>query len=579
MPDGVVISDLSRARPSSALSRDPAPDQWGIYDYETADLAGRAVYCRPHFNPPPLAVPLGVRGWHRLFLGIHYGHGHNSHAAKLGLTIPEQFLWVKLSGQRSYELIEPELYGRKDEPHPEKVFGMNDVAEVLWCCADLSDRELHVAPRRTARFPHEAAGLAWVRLEPMAPAEVAMYRARLGQPDTRRLIYIGDSDLHDGYPLSADEVHYHLQPLQDSDFFLVLWSTALGDVCYFPSRQYPRAHVLTGGVSPYGFVSPAAAAGDTLQNLADTVHEMGLRVHGLMRPVASRLAPLHWPRAEGDLFHRCPEVRQVGRRGAPVGHYSFAHPLVRETFTGVLREQVEHWPLDGVHVLFNRGWPFVSFEPAVVADFTAEYGEDPHGLDPMDPRWWRHQARYVSRFVQDVREMLDEVGQRRGQRLEFSVTVMAGVEQSLALGLDVSQWLARRWVDRAIVHPCWLPNRWLDTEVRADLSVTPQRIAEVKALAGETCRVYPDVYPRYMPATDYPRRAEEYYAAGADGLCFWDTYCRVPRKSEWHTIRQLGHVADLPQLAEEARGHFRVYPLTSTAGMSLAPEHTPATNG
>ncbi|MBU0611706.1 MAG: hypothetical protein KKI08_27765 [Armatimonadetes bacterium] len=115
--------------------------------------------------------------------------------------------------------------------------------------------------------------------------------------------------------------------------------------------------------------------------------------------------------------------------------------------------------------------------------------------------------------------------------------------------------------------------------MRADASVTPERVAEMKALAGESGRVYPDVYPRYLPGTDYPARAEAYYAAGADGLCFWDTYCRVPRKSEWHTIRQLGHVADLPQLAEEAHGHFRVYSLTSTAGMSLDPEHTPGTNG
>ena len=45
-------------------------------------------------------------------------------------------------------------------------------------------------------------------------------------------------------------------------------------------------------------------------------------------------------------------------------------------------------------------------EPAVVADFTAEHGEDPRGLEPTDPRWWRHQARYVSRFVRAAREML-----------------------------------------------------------------------------------------------------------------------------------------------------------------------------
>ncbi|MBU0611705.1 MAG: hypothetical protein KKI08_27760 [Armatimonadetes bacterium] len=123
MPASVVLSDLSCCEPAAALSRDPAPDQWGVYEFETAAIAGRAVYCRPHFNPPPLRLPLQARGWHRVFLGIHYGHGHNCHVAKLGLTIPEQFLWVKLGGQRSFELIEPELYGRKDDPHPDWLSG------------------------------------------------------------------------------------------------------------------------------------------------------------------------------------------------------------------------------------------------------------------------------------------------------------------------------------------------------------------------------------------------------------------------------------------------------------------------
>lgn len=76
-----------------------------------------------------------------------------------------------------------------------------------------------------------------------------------------------------------------------------------------------------------------------------------------------------------------------------------------------------------------------------------------------------------------------------------------------------------------------------------------------------------DIYPRYLPAPEYPRRASEEYEAGADGLCWSDTCCRVPRKSEWSAIRRLGHSEALEQLAQEA------------AGMTLDPSHTPATNG
>lgn len=157
---------------------------------------------------------------------------------------------------------------------------------------------------------------------------------------------------------------------------------------------------------------------------------------------------------------------------------------------------------------------------------------------------------------------------------------MAGVEQCLSLGLDVAHWVAQGWVDEVIVHPCWLPQRWLDTDLPAQLSVTPARVAEVKRLAeGTGARVSADLYPRYLPAAEYPRRAREYYDAGADGLCFWDTYCRMPRKSEWSAIRRLGHVEELAELARVAAGWRRVVPLPSAAGMSLDPAHTPATNG
>ena len=112
------------------------------------------------------------------------------------------------------------------------------------------------------------------------------------------------------------------------------------------------------------------------------------------------------------------------------------------------------------------------------------------------------------------------------------------------------------------------------------MSVTPGRVAEVKALAEPVgCRVYPDVYPRYMPPTEYPRRALEYYRAGADGLCFWDTYCRVPRASEWSAIRRLGHVDGLDDLESEARSFRTVSPLIEAGGMSFDPLYTPATNG
>ena len=160
MGQSVLISDLSACEPASALSRNPRAHQWGLYEYETAEETGVAVYCRPHFHPPGLSLDLQAAGPHRVFLGIHYGHTHDGLAGKLGEHGVDQFLWARLSGERAWDLVEPEYFGRKSTVHAKPPFGFADVVEVLWREADLTGRRVEIAPRRTARFPPPAPGSA-----------------------------------------------------------------------------------------------------------------------------------------------------------------------------------------------------------------------------------------------------------------------------------------------------------------------------------------------------------------------------------------------------------------------------------
>jgi len=275
MPDAIMLTDMGQAEPAAALGPVATMGQWGLYSYGTADITGQAVYCRPFANPPELTLSLPARGWHRVYLGIHYGHTHNSHVAKLGAEIVDQTLWARLTGDRAYRLIEPEYAGTKS-PVPVEKFGFTDIVEVLWRSADLQGQALHIAPRRSARCPGEAAGLAWIRLEPLTEQEVrACTEPATGQ--TARLIYIGDCDLHDDYPVSQDGVHRLLDPLADTDFDLVLWQTCMGDVCYYPTDRFPRAYAVDGICSPYGYApEPRAEGFDVLQTVCDTCHHMGL---------------------------------------------------------------------------------------------------------------------------------------------------------------------------------------------------------------------------------------------------------------------------------------------------------------
>jgi len=58
-------------------------------------------------------------------------------------------------------------------------------------------------------------------------------------------------------------------------------------------------------------------------------------------------------------------------------------------------------------------------------------------------------------------------------------------------------------------------------------------------------KVYIDIMPRWMPATEYRDRAMELYNAGCNGISLWDTYGRVPVRAEWSMLRRLGHKDEL----------------------------------
>ena len=54
-----------------------------------------------------------------------------------------------------------------------------------------------------------------------------------------------------------------------------------------------------------------------------------------------------------------------------------------------------------------------------------------------------------------------------------------------------------------------------------------------------------------MASQDYLRRAAEAYAEGAAGLSLWDSDRRIITKSQWNTVRRLGHRDDLERMAAE----------------------------
>jgi hypothetical protein len=273
--------------------------------------------------------------------------------------------------------------------------------------------------------------------------------------------------------------------------------------------------------------------------------------------------------------------------GTATGQLSLASPEVRGRLTDVLREQVENYDIDGVYVKFNRSYPFVLFEEPARGDFIAKYGDDPAALNPRDERWIAHKATYVMGFVNGLRDMLDQVGDRKGRRLKLALHVMSCLRHNRFFGLDLEPAIRQGRIDYLLPHPTFSLEI---AELEADeghgprntdhYSVTPERVAQfVRVAEGTGCGIYPDIFPRRMPADEFRKRAMAYYDVGADGMGFHDLYWRLHRKSEWAMLRRLGHRDELPAWRAQCEGFFRKRKLITMAGCSMDTRFNPGTCG
>jgi len=106
------------------------------------------------------------------------------------------------------------------------------------------------------------------------------------------------------------------------------------------------------------------------------------------------------------------------------------------------------------------------------------------------------------------------------------------------------------------------------------------KIREFTELAeGTKTRVFVDVYPRRMPPRQYRKIAMNYYAAGADGLAFWDSYNRYYRASEWAFVKCLGHRDELSRWQGKGDAYYRRVPLKRLDGVAMGREFSVPSDG
>ena len=565
--EGILLSDLSHCEPQSAIASKRKQGCWLTVPYETKDdIKGVMLVKGELTDPPDVSLPLGAKGWHAIYLGVHRG------TITIGPPFSDPFaLKVKLSDERLFDQVRPSV---TDVPAMNTAVAGSGtgIEEFFWKASDLNGQGLTISyPRVDLRT---MAQLAFVRLVPMNEEEVEEYRHAAGGPDTR--VLAAEFDGHSGSSFfdgtrTVDDLLEIYEPLRDTDVGKVFLGTGgtgagsmfyptkvgemygAGEEAFFTERGRRTVESLRSYVSRG--IDPVKVRVEHVQSMGIEVY-LGFRMGTMAGAPPSGGEPVPFWRDH-------PELRCRDREGNSIIRLSMAYPEVRRFYVDLFMELADYG-VEGVQLIYTRRAPFVLFEPRVIEDFKKEYGldprelpEDPEGLGALfndypgssdyaagleyaqDERLERHWASYMTTFMRELREALDSRRRRDGGRLGVVANVPRNAAHNRAGSLDLETWAQEGLVDILVPPTSSYGVNVIDYDYFRNVT------------DGTSCVYYGDIHPRHMPAQDYVQAARQAYGGGAAGLAFWDSDRRIITKSQWNTLRRLGHRDDLDRMALE----------------------------
>ena len=551
-PGTLIRSDMSKCLPSDHFAFGYEKDRWQLDEFETVEgVKGYMASARPDHSCGELTLPLEAEGIHRIYLGIHATKSHYRGGSSYGQ------LEVKLTDDAGFRRVGPED-GTEDRDGATK-FGDDDpslekvITEAYWKTAELKGQSLtfRQMPYPYNRPEHARIGnLSYVRLAPLNEEEQAQWQATRPTRNTRNLALIFCTGQYTGHtrgtytfhPTSKDWFKDEFEPFADSDIGLLIFEALRGSSCVYKTGLGSLG--TRENVWQEDWVDPLA-------ELTALAHANGMRIFASMRFIGVQFPMNISPIAWAPNYWRHPQWTMKTKEGVPITNLSLAYPEVRQYWLGLLRETLAYGT-DGIQLHLNRSEPYVFYEEPVVSAFREKYGEDPRGLSLEDPRWVEHSASYLTQFIREVRQLLDEKPNRN-----LGVT-LSGRENGRPAHYeenhcDVDTWIGEGLVDYLMVTPY----------LHASL------LQHWRSLGGDKLHIWPDLMPRAQTAASYARLAQRYYRAGADGLCLWDGERRSARISEWAAVRQLGHRQNLDQIIRDGPYYYRWAELKTLGGFDV----------
>jgi len=523
--DAILIADMSRCLPKTALSDKREHGHWKVLEYETPAFSGKCVWAMPETDAPPLRLPLNLSGWYAIYLGL-MNHPEAGNVVR-----------VKLTDDAAYQ-------------HRSNAAGT--IQEVFFKCADMTGQDLHFA-QQSAGY-RKAGVVMYVKLVPLTDDEVRMVRRDARQRRTKRLIATidGFSFIYNRMPTTKQELLEEFEHYRGTDFGTIWWQVCGADQVNYKSElgtidgehvnDFPRLGDRYYTEAVKALIKKGI---DITQVAVEAAHSMDAKIDICIRPAAWQGPPPYEDYFTSDFYKAHPEWRCYDRDGTPVLRMSFAVPQVREHLLGIFREVLKAQP-DGLNVLYNRGVPLILWEDAFCKMFKERYGEDAKQVPEDDQRIYELRGEIMTGFMRQIRELLDETQKAQGhrRRLELSAMVLETEEDNRKFGLDVERWVKEGLVDAIGVY-----------KGAAHSSGKPIDVEYFKRITqGTDVRVYPCMVAWALPGLeDVLKQAVEWYDAGADGIVFWDPSGSSANGVTWPIISRLGHEDEVRIRAQEGK--------------------------
>jgi hypothetical protein len=495
---------------------------------------------------PELRLPLRVSGWYSVYIG--YWNPYYSYDG--GVTIK-----IKLSSDKAFYRIreENQCLSQSTEYFREDFFKH----------ADLTGQDLIIGkingPLAQQCF------VAYIKLVPLAQTQVDEIKADRARRDTRSLVATidGMSYFWSNEYRTREQLLELVERYRYSDIGKVLLAVNSGDMVWYSGsrvgRFYSGNHSRTRLVDiaqsmPSPYVWSEKVMRDSLRDLsskkvdvqntiAEHVHSMGLKFDIMFRlGMGGNLPP---DRSSETFVGKHPECRQMISDGTVVEKASFAFPVVRKFMLSLIREATGRFDVDGINLCFVRGPHYMAYEKPVIDAFKSKYGEDVRKVDPKDPRLLAVRAGFMTDFVQQARQVLDEIGKQKNRRLELSVWVWPS-EQNV--------WLGKTPLEEGLDVKQWIKDGLLDSVYcQEGIDLDYMKLGREKG-----CKfIYFSGYSGERAMS--PQNVTVGNEAGVDGFAYWDIDSCQDNPRTWEWLSRIGHADEMKHYTEKRHSLTQLY--------------------